>query len=188
MKILCVVVSGMLLACAPEGRLPVEPAQKDLQDDPQQLADIPGPFPLSELPGIEMLVFSAKTTVVRTPPTPRRVARAWLEPDPSEHKFTHENPFWQTFTVKSSGGIDSLYVLTNPLLDGITRALETAGGNEAPFRNFCPAEWNDSPTRARRNGWNLHLSACEEGTTYLLMYGWREEKLDLYNIYSITVK
>ena len=190
MKILCLVVSGLLLACAPEGRLPAEPEQIALnQDDSRQLADVPGFFPLTELPKIEILVSSAKTTVVVQPPTePRRVSRAWLEPNPSEHDFIDENPFWQTFTVRATSGIDSVYVLANPQLDGIEKALETAGGSEPPFRNFCPAEWNDSPTRARRDGWNLHLSACKEGTTYVLLYGWRGRKLDLYNIYPITVK
>lgn len=190
MKILCVVVSSVLLACAPEGRLPAEPEQIAIdQDDPRQLADVPGPFPLAELPRIERLVSSAKATVViPPPPEPRRVARAWLEPNPSKHKFTHENPFWQTFEVRATSGIDSVYVLVNPLLDGVVDALEVAGGREPPFRNLCPASWNDSPTRARRNGWNLHLSACKEGTTYLLLYGWRGSKLDLYNIYPITVK
>ena len=185
MKILFVVVSGLLVACAPEGRLPAEPEQIAIdRDDLRQTQDVSGYMPLMEPPTAETLGqfgISAKVGSVRT-------ARAWVEPNPSNHKFTHENPFWQTFTVKATSGIDSVYVLANPRIDGIVDALETAGGNEPPFRNFCPAEWNDSPTRARRDGWNLHLSACKKGKTYLLLYGWNGRKLDLYNIYPITVK
>ena len=184
-QVAVLLVGLFVLACAPEGRFPVEP---EAQDDPRQVADIAGYFPLDQLPSIEHLVSSAKVTGIQPPPEPRRVARAWLEPNPSEHPFTHENPFWQTFLVRMTSDIDSAYVLVNPRLDGLVRALEAAGGGEPPFRNFCPAEWNDSTQRPRRNNWNLHLSACEKGTTYLLLYGWKEGELDLYNIYPITVK
>lgn len=187
MKMLCVVISGLLLACAPEGRLPAQPEALADGQDPYQIEDI-GSLPFAQLRQIEQYLGRAKATVVKPPPEPRRIARAWLEPNPSEHNFTHENPFWQTFTVRTASGIDSVYVLANPRMDGVDRALETARGNEPPFRNFCPASWNDHPGRGRRNGWPLHLSACAEGTTYLVLYGWSEGRLDLYNIYPITVK
>ena len=188
MRILFVVISG-LLACAPEGRLPPEPEQVAIDgDDLRQTEDAVGPPPFAELMDFEQFLASAKGTVVKPPPQPRRVAKAWLEPSPSEHNFIDENPFWQTFTVRTVSGIDSVYVLANPQMDGVDRALETARGNEPPFRNFCPASWNDHPGRGRRNGWPLHLSACEAGTTYLILYGWSEGRLDLYNIYPITVK
>ena len=99
MKILCLMVLGLLLACAPERRLPAEPEQIALdQDDPLQVEDVSGYMPLMEPPTaetLEMFGISAKIGVVRT-------ARAWVEPNPSSHKFTHENPFWQTFTVKAT--------------------------------------------------------------------------------------
>lgn len=182
MKILFVVVLGLLLACAPEGRLPAEPeAVAVVQDDLRQVKDVAGYMPLMQMPTIETLGISAKSAVVRT-------SRAWLEPNPSSHNFIDENPFWQTFEVKATSGLDSIYVLVNPQIDGVTDALEVAGGTEPPFRNYCPASFNDSPSRARRNGWNLHLSACKKGKTYVLLYGWEGRELDLYNIYQITVK
>ena len=187
MKVLFVVVSGLLVACAPEGRLPAEPEQVTI-DDPQQIEDAIGPPPFAELIDMEQALALAKVTVIKPPPEPRRVARAWLEPSPSEHNFIDENPFWQTFTVRAVSGIDSVYVLANPQMDGITQALETAGGSEPPFRNFCPASWNDHPSRARRPGWPLHLSACAEGYTYLVLYGWSRGEFQLFNIYPITVK
>lgn len=185
MKNLSLVVVALLLACAPEGRLPAEPEERALdQDDVQQTADVAGYMPLIKPPTaqtIEEFGVAAKTGVVRT-------SRAWLEPNPSQHNFTHENPFWQTFEVRTTSDIDSVFVLANPQIDGVVDALETAGGNVPPFRNFCPAEWNDSPTRERRNGWSLHLSACKRGKTYVLLYGFQEGRLDLYNIYPITVQ
>ena len=186
MKILFLAVSGLLSACAPEGRLPVEPKQiVSVQDDMRQAEDVAGYMPLMEPPALTLerkgFKVAAKIEVIR-------LSRAWLEPNPSAHNFIEENPFWQTFEVRASSGIDSVYVLVNPQIDGIVEALEVAGGSEPPFRNFCPANWNDSPTRARRDGWNLHLSACKKGKTYVLLYGWNGRKLDLYNIYPITVK
>lgn len=190
MKILFVVVSGLLIACAPEGRLPAEPEQTVLDvDDPRQREDSIGSPPFAELLDMEQALALAKASVViQPPPEPRRIARAWLEPNPSQHNFIDENPFWQTFTVRAVSGIDSVYVLANPRMDGITQALETAGGSEPPFRNFCPASWDDHPSRARRPGWPLHLSACAEGLTYLILYGWSNGELQLFNIYPITVK
>ena len=179
-----------LLACAPEGRLPVEPEGDDLR----QTEDATGPAPFLESLNFEQLIGSAKIGVIRPnpvaepPPEPRRIAQAWLEPNPSYHNFTHENPFWQTFTVRTVSGLDSVYVVANPPMDGIALALETARGNEPPFRNFCPASWNDHPGRGRLNGHKLHLSACDKGTTYVILYGLNNGQLRLYNIYPIVVK
>ena len=192
MKILFLVVSGLLIACAPEGRLPAEPEQ--VGDDLRQTKDTQGPPPFIESLSFEQWITAAKIGVVKPnpivepPPEPRRIAKAWLEPNPSYHHFTHENPFWQTFTVRTVSGLDSVYVLANPQMDGITQALETARGNEPPFRNFCPASWNDHPGRGRLNGWPLHLSACAEGTTYVILYGLNRGRLELYNIYPIVIK
>ena len=187
MKVLLVVVSGLLLACAPEKRLPAEPESLTEDQQLQQTEDV-GSLRLDVFADLVQLIAAGKTNVVKPPPQPRRIAKAWLEPSPSEHNFTHENPFWQTFTVRAVSGVDSVYVLANPQMDGVDRALETASGREPPFRNFCPASWNDHPGRGRINGWPLHLSACAKGTTYLILYGWRQGKLDLYNIYPITIK
>ena len=38
-----------------------------------------------------------------------------------------------------------------------------------PTRDYCPAEGNDRPTRARRDGWNLHVKACQAGQTKILL-------------------
>ena len=190
MKILFVVVSGLLVACAPEGRLPAEPESIAIDgDDLRQTEDRVGPPPFAEFIDLAQALALAKAAVVIQPPEePRRRAKAWLEPNPSQHNFIDENPFWQTFEVRAVSRVDSIYVLANPQIDGVVDALEVAGGTEPPFRNYCPADGNDSSTRARRNGWNLHLSACQEGLTYVLLYGWDQGELDLYNIYPITVK
>ena len=193
-QVIALSVGLLALACAPEGRLPAEPEQVTLGgDDLRQIEDIEGPPSFIETLDWEQLIASAKIGVIRTPvadppPESRRIAQAWLDPNPSYHNFTHENPFWQTFRVRTVSGLDSVYVIANPQMDGITRALETARGSEPPFRNFCPASWNDHPGRGRLNGWPLHLSACAEGTTYLILYGWSGGNLSLYNIYPIIVK
>ena len=176
MKIVLVAsVIGLLLSCAPDKRASIDSNASvfEPQDDLYQVEDVPGILP-ANLP-------SPKSTTIRTP-------RAWLEPNPSQHKFIDENPFWATFTVRTSSDIDSVFVLVNPEVERYTEALEVAGGREPPFRNFCPAEYNDSPTRERRNGWNLHLSACKMGPTEVILYGWKEGRLDIYNSYLIVVR
>ena len=180
MKIHSLIVSILLVACAHEGRLPLEPEIKSA-DDLRQVADRPSPIP-AFLPPIDESWIAYKATSINPP------ALAWIEPNPSGHKFIDENPFWQTFTVRTASNIDSVFVLVNPPVQGYVEALEVAGGREPPFRNYCPANFNDSPSRARRNGWNLHLSACKQGKTLVVLYGWVGGQLALYNIYPITVQ
>ena len=97
----------LLVSCSPDKRRPIDPDMSVVQeqDDPRQEDDVPGIMPIPPP--------SSKSTVVRD-------ERAWLEPDPSKHKFTHENPFWVTFTVRTSANIDSVFVLVNPQIKRYT--------------------------------------------------------------------
>ena len=58
---------------------------------------------------------------------------------------------------------------SEPTQPGSDPAIEVSGGQQAPTRDFCPAEGNDRPTRARRDGWNLHVKACQAGQTKILL-------------------
>ena len=60
-----------------------------------------------------------------------------------------------------------MLVRANP--PGSDPALEVAGGQQVPTRDFCPAEGNDRPTRARQDGWSLHVKACQAGQTKILL-------------------
>ena len=91
--------------------------------------------------------------------------QAWLTPDPSEIEFSADDPAWKTFTVHTS--LDSVLVRANP--SGSDPAIEVAGGQQAPTRDYCPAEGNDRPTRGRRDGYNLHVKACQAGQTKILL-------------------
>ena len=91
--------------------------------------------------------------------------QAWLMPDPSEVEFSADDPAWKTFTVHTS--LDSVLVRANP--SGSDPALEVAGGQQAPTSDYCPAEGNDRPTRGRRDGWSLHVKACQAGQTKILL-------------------
>ena len=91
--------------------------------------------------------------------------QARLMPDPSEVEFSADDPAWKTFTVHTS--LDSVLVRANP--PGSDPALEVAGGQRAPTRDYCPAEGNDRPTSGRRDGWNLHVKACQAGRTKILL-------------------
>ena len=91
--------------------------------------------------------------------------QARLTPDPSEVEFYADDPVWKTFTVHTS--LDSVLVRANPA--GSDPALEVAGGQRAPTRDFCPAEGNDRPTSGRRDGWSLHVKACQAGQTKILL-------------------
>ena len=92
-------------------------------------------------------------------------SQAWLTPDPAEVEFSADDPAWKTFTVHTS--LDSVLVRANP--PGSDPALEVAGGQQVPSRDFCPAEGNDRPTRGRRDGWSLHVKACQAGQTKILL-------------------
>ena len=91
--------------------------------------------------------------------------QAWLTPDPSEVAFSADDPAWKTFTVHTS--LDSVLVRANP--SGSDLALEVSGGQQVPTRDFCPAEGNDRPSSGRRDGWNLHVKACQAGQTKILL-------------------
>ncbi len=91
--------------------------------------------------------------------------QAWLVPDPSEVEFYADDPAWKTFTVHTN--LDSVLVRANP--SGSDPAIEIAGGQQVPSRAYCPAEGNDRPTRGRRDGWSLHVKACQAGRTKILL-------------------
>ena len=91
--------------------------------------------------------------------------QAWLMPDPSEVEFPADDPAWKTFTVHTN--LDSVLVRANP--SGSDPAIEVAGGQQVPTRAYCPAEGNDRPTRGRRDGWSLHVKACQVGRTKILL-------------------
>ncbi len=91
--------------------------------------------------------------------------QARLTPDPSEVEFSADDPAWKTFTVHTN--LDSVLVRANP--SGSDPALEVAGGQQVPTRDYCPAEGNDRPTRGRRDGWSLHVKACQAGQTKILL-------------------
>ena len=91
--------------------------------------------------------------------------QARLTPDPAEVQFYADDPAWKTFTVHTN--LDSVLVRANP--SGSDPAIEVAGGQQVPTRDYCPAEGNDRPTRGRRDGWNLHVKACQAGQTKILL-------------------
>ena len=91
--------------------------------------------------------------------------QARLTPDPSEVEFYADDPAWKTFTVHTN--LDSVLVRANP--SGSDPAIEVSGGQQAPTRDFCPAEGNDRPTSGRRDGWSLHVKACQAGQTKILL-------------------
>ena len=91
--------------------------------------------------------------------------QAWLTPNPAEVQFSADDPAWKTFTVHTN--LDSVLVRANP--SGSDPAIEVSGGQQVPTTDFCPAEGNDRPTSGRRDGWNLHVKACQAGQTKILL-------------------
>ena len=91
--------------------------------------------------------------------------QARLTPNPAAVEFSADDPAWKTFTVHTN--LDSVLVRANP--SGSDPALEVAGGQQVPTRDYCPAEGNDRPTRGRRDGWSLHVKACQAGQTKILL-------------------
>ena len=91
--------------------------------------------------------------------------QAWLTPDPAEVEFYAGDPAWKTFIVHTS--LDSVLVHVNP--SGSDLAIEVEGGSRPPTGEYCPAEGNDRPRRGRKNGWNLHVKACQAGQTKILL-------------------
>ena len=92
-------------------------------------------------------------------------SQAWLTPDPSAVAFSADDPAWKTFTVHTT--LDSVLVRANP--SGSDPAIEVAGGQQVPTKDFCPAEGNDRPSSGRRDGWSLHVKACQAGQTKILL-------------------
>ena len=106
---------------------------------------------------------------------------AELTPSPSDAVFLTDGQ-WQTFAVSTNA--DSLLVRVNGR--GTDVVLEIAGGSRAPTRNYCGPEAGDSPRRARRNRWNLHLAGCEEGSTEVVLMDYLSR--DTLRTYSVTVR
>jgi len=191
-----VVSAGLLVSCTTDQEAPVEPAVE--RDDNKQLADISGIEFLS--PEQEQTLLSA-LAAAKAGDNNTHNRDAWLEPDLSglfDGKDSSELEQWKTFTVrtKPSAGIDSLYVMVNVPFQGLTSVFEIAGGSSPPSNSFCPPEPNDTPSRARRNGWNIHIQACPEnlwlveqteegetraGASIYLLYGIEDNELVIYN-------
>ncbi len=104
-----------------------------------------------------------------------------LTPDPSTVEFSVDDPTWKTFTVHTD--LDSVLVQANP--SGSDKAVEVAGGNDPPSGGYCPAEGNDSPKRGRRDGYKLHVKACQAGRTEILLVSYRTH--DVLQRYDINV-
>ncbi|MXX37439.1 MAG: T9SS type A sorting domain-containing protein, partial [Gemmatimonadetes bacterium] len=108
--------------------------------------------------------------------------QARLTPDPSAVAFSADDPAWKTFTVHTS--LDSVLVRANP--SGSDPAIEVSGGQQAPTRDYCPAEGNDRPTSGRRDGWNLHVKACQAGQTKILLIDY--DTGEVVQQYEVNVK
>ena len=154
-----------LIACSPDRPATTAFLDVDPSTDPQQTQDRLG-FQWSDLKAAA--------------PKAGTSSSAWIEPSPASFSFTADDSSWKTFTVRTSSDVDSVLVVVNPT--GKDRALEVAGGSIPPSRNFCPAEGNDSPTRARRNGWSLHLSACAAGETEIVLFDYEQTELARYAV------
>ena len=150
-----VLLAPTLIACSPDR--PATTAFLDADADPQQTQDRPG-FQWSDLNAAA--------------PKAGTGSSAWIDPSPASFSFTADDSAWKTFTVHTSSDLDSVLVVVNPT--GKDRVLEVAGGSTPPSRNYCPAESNDSPTRARRDGWSLHLSACAAGETEIVLFDYEQ--------------
>ena len=105
---------------------------------------------------------------------------ASLSPDPSSTVFAADGT-WTTYRVQTSA--DSVLVVVNTGSDDTI--LEIAGGSRAPSRSYCGAERNDRPSRARRNRWNLHISACGDGQSTIQIKDYRFQTTLVS--YSVTV-
>lgn len=106
---------------------------------------------------------------------------AKLVPDPTETVF-QTNGEWVTFRVETTA--DSLLVKVNS--PGTDVILEIAGGGRSPSRNYCGPEADDSPSRARRNAWRLHLAGCEAGSTHIVLMD--HTSRDTLKTYPITIR
>ena len=105
---------------------------------------------------------------------------AELSPSPTDAVFDSDGE-WQTFAVSTNA--DSLFVTVNG--PGSDVVIEIAGGSVPPPRNYCGPEPSDSPSSARRNGWNLHLAGCVEGATQVVLMDYVSR--DTLIVYDVTV-
>ncbi len=106
---------------------------------------------------------------------------AILTPDPSTIEIFNEVHVWHTFTVQTNA--DSLKVIVNG--PGTDMVLEIAGGRIPPGRTYCGPEREDSPYRARRNNYKLHLSGCATGSTSVILKD--HASGDVLKTYAVTV-
>ena len=171
LHVLVVLLPLTLLACSPDRPATTAFLKVDPSADPQQTQDRPS---------------TQWNPLKATAPKAGTSSSAWLEPSPASFSFSADDSAWKTFTVRTSSDVDSVLVVVNPT--GKDRALEVAGGNRPPSRNYCPAEGNDSPTRARRNGWSLHLSACAVGETEIVLFDHEQTELARYAIQVAEAK
>ncbi len=165
LRVLVVLIPLSLVACSPDQPATTAFLKVDPAADPQQTQDRPG----TQWSPLKAAAPKAGTS-----------SSAWIEPSPASFSFTADDSAWKTFTVRTSSDVDSVLVVVNPT--GKDRALEVAGGNRPPSRNYCPAEDNDSPARARRNGWSLHLSACQAGDTEIVLFDYEQTELARYTV------
>ncbi len=165
LRVLVVLIPLSLVACSPDQPATTAFLKVDPAADPRQTQDRPG----TQWSPLKAAAPKAGTS-----------SSAWIEPSPASFSFTADDSAWKTFTVRTSSDVDSVLVVVNPT--GKDRALEVAGGNRPPSRNYCPAEGNDSPARARRNGWSLHLSACQAGDTEIVLFDYEQTELARYTV------
>ena len=171
LRVLVVLLPLTLIACSPDRPATTAFLKVDPSADPRQTQDRPG----TQWNPLKAAAPKAGTS-----------SSAWLEPSPSSFSFSADDSAWKTFTVRTSSDVDSVLVVVNPT--GNDRALEVAGGSRPPSRDYCPAEGNDSPTRARRNGWSLHLSACAAGETEIVLFDHEQTELARYAIQVAEAK
>ena len=156
-----VALSFFVVACQ-DHRAPIEPMDRAVEDEVIQLADRQGGAPALSPEQIDGLWAAAKATDFHS-----RNMEAWLEPYTGDAFWglpIADIGKWHTFTVKtrSGSGIDSVYAMVNMRHAFHERAFEVAGGTNPPSRSFCPPEVNDGPSRARRDGWNIHFQTCRD--------------------------
>ena len=166
LRVLLLFLLLSLITCSPDQPATTAFLKVDPSADPQQTQDRPG----TQWSPLNAAAPKAGTS-----------SSAWIEPSPASFSFTADDSAWKTFTVRTSSDLDSVLVVVNPT--GKDRALEVAGGSRPPSRNYCPAEGNDSPARARRNGWSLHLSACQAGDTEIILFDYEQTELARYTVH-----
>ncbi|MCY3791434.1 MAG: hypothetical protein OXH63_21890 [Gemmatimonadetes bacterium] len=90
---------------------------------------------------------------------------ASIEPDPSTIPFAADSTAWHTFTVYTTA--DSVLVVVN--LAGTDSVLAVAVGPTPPEKSHCPAPPESHPARSHQDGELLHVSACGQGITQIVV-------------------